>query len=200
MTSPALFFTRWITHFCAPVFVFLAGTGAFLSLGRGKTKRELSWFLLSRGLWLVLLEVTVVSASWSFQIGGHFAFLQVIWAIGWSMVVLAGLVHLPLWAVATLGIGTIAGHNALDGISPDAFGSWSWLWVVLHVQAPLPSPEGFRWFVAYPLVPWIGVMASGFAFGAIVKRERFRAPPTDALARAGIMRRFYFPARDESLR
>lgn len=167
-----LFLTRWITHFCAPVFCFLAGTGAFLSLGRGKTKRDLSWFLLTRGVWLVVLELTLVGSAWTFSFDPHFFFLQVIWALGWSMVVLAAVIHLPLWGVAAFGLIMIAGHNLLDPIPPQSWGAWSGLWKVLHVSAPLEPAPGFNIFVAYPLIPWIGVMATGFAFGALMKRER----------------------------
>ena len=167
-----LFLTRWITHFCAPVFVFLAGTGAFLSLGRGKSKRDLSWFLVTRGAWLVFLELTVVNSSWFFGFDPHFFFLQVIWAIGWSMIVLAALIHLPLWGVATFGLVMIGGHNLLDPISPAAWGSWSGFWKVLHVQAPVVPAPGFLLFIAYPLIPWLGVIAAGFAFGGLMKMER----------------------------
>src|SRR2546423_4570271 len=114
-TYPALFLTRWITHFCAPVFIFLAGTGAFLSTTRGRTRRELSWFLLTRGLWLVLLELTWVRClGWQFNFDFHFAMGIVIWAIGWSMVALAGLVFLPLRWIATLGLVMIGSHNLFD--------------------------------------------------------------------------------------
>ena len=167
-----LFLTRWITHFCAPIFCFLAGTGAFLSLGRGKTKRDLSWFLLTRGLWLVVLELTLVGSAWTFNFDPHFFFLQVIWALGWSMVVLAVVIHLPLWGVAAFGLIMIAGHNLLDPIPPQSWGVWSGFWKVLHVSAPIEPAPGYNIFVAYPLIPWIGVMATGFAFGALMKRER----------------------------
>src|SRR5713226_9353716 len=114
-TNPALFLTRWITHFCAPVFMFLAGTGAFLSTTRGKTKRELAWFLFTRGLWLALLEITYVRClGWEFNFDFHRVGAAVLWAIGWSMVALAGLIFLPTWAVASFGIGMIALHNAFD--------------------------------------------------------------------------------------
>src|ERR1051325_6490673 len=113
-TWTALFFTRWITHFCAPTFVFLAGTGAFLSTRRGKTKRELSWFLLTRGLWLILLELTLVRFGWFFNFDYHFVLIQVIWAIGWGMIVLAGLVFLPVRFVAAFGLAIIFLHNLLD--------------------------------------------------------------------------------------
>src|SRR5262249_16721699 len=115
-TTPALFFTRWISHLCAPTFLFLAGTGAYLAGRRGKTKPQLAWFLLTRGLWIVFLELTIVRLSWTFDpdLSGNNA--GVLWAIGWSMVALAGLVFLPTWAVATIGIVMIAGHNRLDGV------------------------------------------------------------------------------------
>ena len=174
LTSPdlALFFTRWITHYCAPVFIFLAGTGAFLSGTRGKSKRELSWFLLTRGLWLVLLEVTWVRcAGWTFAINLHEYFGLVIWAIGWSMVALAALVHLPLWAVTTFGIVTITTHNALDSLKPGDFGSFSWLWQILHTGKIFDISRGVSFDAGYPLIPWIGVMAVGYGFGTILLRE-----------------------------
>lgn len=160
-TSVALFLTRWITHFCAPVFVFLAGTSAY-RFGRRASRAELSRFLWTRGLWLVFLELTVVHFAWTFEApwAGD-PFVQVIWAIGWSMVLLAALVWLPLPAIAAFGIVVIAGHNALDGIAPAAFGTLAPLWNVLHVQGPTPWT-----FVAYPLIPWVGVMAAGYALGA----------------------------------
>src|SRR5918995_4119001 len=110
-TTAPLFFTRWVTHFCAPVFVFLAGTSAYLYQARGKSLREVSWFLLTRGLWLVVLEWTVVRWAWMFNLNytTELLFVQVIWVIGVSMIVLAGLVHLPLGAVAAIGIAVIAG-------------------------------------------------------------------------------------------
>lgn len=172
-TSAALFLTRWITHFCAPVFFFLAGTGAFLSLTRGKTKDQLAYFLVTRGLWLVVLEVTVVHwFGWGFGfdfsgIGG-----LVLWALGWSMVALAALIYLPIWAVATFGILMIAGHNLFDGVSPDALGSWRWLWIVLHNMGGFRPFPNFSVFIVYPLIPWVGVMAAGYAFGTLLKLER----------------------------
>lgn len=172
-TTVLLFFTRWITHYCAPTFMFLAGTGAFLAGTRGKSKRELSWFLLTRGLWLVLLELTVVNwAGWSFTIDLHVNFGIVIWAIGWSMVALSALVYLPLWAITTFGVAMIVGHNALDGIKPESWGSWAWLWRVLHARGAIEFAPGYRLFAGYPLIPWIGVMAAGYGFGSVLLRER----------------------------
>lgn len=171
-TSAALFLTRWITHFCAPVFVFLAGTSAFLYQARGKTRREASWFLLTRGLWLVVLELTVVRWAWMFNFNytTELLFVQVIWVIGVSMIVLAGLIYLPLPAVAATGIAMIAGHNLLDGVSPESLGAWGPLWILLHVQAAIPLRGEQALFVIYPLIPWIGVMAAGYAFGPLLQR------------------------------
>jgi uncharacterized membrane protein len=170
-TTPLLFITRWITHHCAPTFVFLAGTGAFLSLGRGKTKPELARFLLSRGAWLVLLELTIVRFGWTFNLDYSFAFGQVIWAIGWSMIVLAGLIFLPRGGLLAVSLGLIGLHNLTDGLQPSDFGSLGWLWQVLHVQSPIEYAPGKVFLVIYPLIPWIGVMGAGFAFGSILQME-----------------------------
>lgn len=171
-TTLPLFFTRWITHFCAPVFVFLAGTGAFLSTTRGKTPRDLSWFLVTRGLWLVILELTWVQwAGWTFAVNLHSHWGLVIWAIGWSMVVLAALVHLPKWAITAFGVGMIAIHNAFDSVRPEAWGQWAWLWRVLHAGGPFEVAPGYTLGAGYPLIPWIGVMAAGYGFGTVLLRE-----------------------------
>ena len=171
-THPALFLTRYITHFCAPVFMFLAGTGAFLSTTRGKTKRELAWFLLTRGLWLALLEVTYVRClGWEFNFDFHRVGAAVLWAIGWSMVVLSGLVFLPVWAITAFGVGMIAVHNAFDGIQPETWGPFGWLWIILHKGGPFSPAPGFTFIAAYPLIPWIGVMAAGYGFGPVLLKE-----------------------------
>lgn len=173
-TTPLLFFTRWITHFCAPVFVFLAGTGAFLSVARGKSKRQLSWFLTTRGLWLILLELTVVRLGWFPLAGVSFFILQVIWVLGVSMIVLAALVHLPVRAVAAVGLLMIATHNLLDRFTVQSAGSLGWLWRLLHVSAPWQPTSGLVVIVIYPLIPWIGVMAAGYAFGKLLLLEGAR--------------------------
>ena len=178
-TNVALFFTRWITHFCAPVFVFLAGTGAYLQLARGKSKAELSRFLVTRGIWLIVLEVTLVrlGVTFSFDIR-MFAFLQVIWVIGVSMIVLAALIYLPVKVVGAFGLAMIALHNLLDGIrvtgwqGPDSPvpGFWARVWMLLHQAFEVFPIVGFPSpvvIVIYPLVPWIGVMAAGYAFGRL---------------------------------
>ena len=167
-TTPQLFLTRWITHFCAPTFVFLSGASAWLyrrykNVGTG----ELSRFLLTRGLWLVLIEITIVSMSWQF--GYQIFILQVIWAIGCSMIALAALVWLPWQAILGIGLVMIFGHNLLDGIAPERFGSMGWLWIILHVQHFIPLTIGWPQGIAapYPLIPWIGVMATGYVFGML---------------------------------
>ena len=172
-TNAALFITRWITHFCAPVFVFLAGTGALLSTSRGKTPRELAGFLLTRGLWLVFLDLFVVHTfGWWFNVDYHLLYGDVLWALGWSMVVMAGLVALPVWAITVLGIAMVALHNLVDSVSADAFGSFRWLWAILHSGDILEPRPGFHFVPGYPLVPWIGVMAAGYGFGTLLLRPR----------------------------
>jgi uncharacterized membrane protein len=166
--SAALFLTRWVTHFCAPVFVLLAGTAAYLARGRGRDGAALSRFLLSRGLWLVLLEVTVVRLGWEFDLSYRFTMLQVIWAIGWSMVLLAALVRAPASVVGAFGLVLIAGHNLLDGVDAASLGALRPLWLVLHQPGRLEPWPGHRVFVAYPLVPWAGVMAAGYGLGALL--------------------------------
>ena len=174
---PGLYFTRWVTHFCAPVFVLLAGTAAYLHGRRLASPRALAGHLVTRGLWLVFLEVTVVRVAWLAHLGPDVLVLQVIWAIGASMIVLAGLVWLPRVAVVTFAIVLIAGHNLLDGVHADALGRWRWLWVVLHEEGRLQPFAGASWMLIYPLVPWIAVMAAGHALGpwVLLSREERRA-------------------------
>lgn len=170
-TYGALFFTRWITHFCAPMFFFLAGTGAFL-YGRRHTPAELSRFLWTRGLWLIVLEFTVVGTGWTFQI--PFGFFGVIWALGACMVILAAIVRLPIRWIAVLSIGMIVTHNLLDPLRPRQFGSLAWLWNLLHARGGVLLPLGIREFVLFPLIPLMGVMVLGYAFGQLYLMERER--------------------------
>lgn len=182
--SAALFLTRWITHFCAPVFVFLAGTAAFLSLGRGRSKADLSRFLLTRGIWLIFLELTVMKVAWdsiNLDLAGIYA-LQVIWVLGLSMIALAALIHLPLRALVLVSAIIVLGHNALDGIGAESFGVFAWLWKVLHIPTVFlsgaPSEVAGPWvLIVYPLIPWIGVMALGYALGALLGRDEMRLDP-----------------------
>lgn len=173
-----LFLTRWITHFCAPTFVFLSGVSIYLQRIKGKTGAELSRFLLTRGLWLIFLEFTVVRLSMFFNFSYSFiGVAEVIWVFGVSMIVLAALIHLPLRAVGAIGILMIALHNLLDGIqippsvafigspSPDLLQS---LWLFLHQTGFVPLFGGTsKVLTGYPLIPWIGVMAAGYVFGSM---------------------------------
>ncbi len=165
-TTPLLYATRWITHLCAPTFVFLAGVSAYFQSTRGKTGPALASFLAKRGLWLIFIEATVLGFGWSFGFP-YPLFLQVIWAIGWSMIALAGLVLLPRIASLIIGAAIVAGHNLLDPISASQFGSASILWTALHEGGPIfvnGAPVGL---FAYPILPWIGVMALGYGAGPL---------------------------------
>jgi uncharacterized membrane protein len=172
VAEPALFLTRWITHYCAPTFIFLAGISAYLYGARGRSTGEVSRFLVTRGLFLILLEFTVIRFGWTFSLTGTSLLAQVIWVIGLSMVLLAGLVYLPRAALAVLALTLIAGHNLLDGIRPEMFGSAAWVWVILHKQGLLPLGQGVSVYVLYPLIPWVGVMAAGYALGPVFHWER----------------------------
>ena len=161
-TTWAIYLTRWITHYCAPTFSFLAGVSAFM-VGRRKSTAELSAFLLKRGLWLAFIELTVVNFAWFFDIHFSTPALIVIWSLGISMVVLAGLVWLPRMVVLLFSLVVICGHNLLDGVHfPDSI-----LWSVLHEFGRFPLGGGRTLFVGYPLIPWIGVMALGYCFGVL---------------------------------
>jgi uncharacterized membrane protein len=166
-TNGALFFTRVITHYCAPIFAFLAGTGAFLSTSRGKSVQQVSRFFLTRGLWLVLLEFTVVDFAWGFV-----PWIQggVIWGLGWSMVAMALIVRLPRRWIGALGLVMIATHNLLDRVNPTSFGKLSWLWILLHSPGRIPLTDHFQFSARYVLIPWVGVMCVGFAFGSLLLR------------------------------
>ncbi len=167
VTDPALFLTRWVTHYCAPNFIFLAGVSAYLFGHRGRSKGEISRFLLTRGLWLVFLEATVLRFAWSFDWRQEYFVLQVIWAIGCGMIALAGLVYLPRWAIGLFGASLIVGHNLLDSLHAAQFGSAGWLWNILHEPALLEPITGVHTFFLYPLIPWVGVIAAGYAFGPV---------------------------------
>ena len=160
--SAALFLTRWITYFCAPVFFLLTGTGAAL-LGRRQSSGELAWFLFTRGLWLIVLELVVLRClSYQFNADYKVTMLLVLWALGWAMISLAALVRLPAPVVTALGVVMIAGHNAFDSVR-----SANPLWSILHAPGfVLNTPEHVV-FAAYPLIPWIGVTAAGYGLGQV---------------------------------
>jgi uncharacterized membrane protein len=179
--GPALFVTRWITHLCAPVFVFLAGTSAGLMTAR-KTRRQLASFLFTRGVWIVFIEVTVLSFAFTFapfggpQSGGRTVIiLQTLYAIGGSMIVLAAAQLLGRRACLLLGLLVVVGHNALDSVWPTraTLGPEPPLWVSLHTGM-VRTTEHFRIVFGYPLLPWVGVMLTGFGAAAL-----FEKPPAD---------------------
>jgi uncharacterized membrane protein len=170
-TTVPLFLTRWITHICAPVFMFTAGIAAFLWYQRGHTLRELTRFLWTRGLWLVVLDLTVVRFALNFSLTSGLLILNVLWALGWSMVALSLLARLPIRALATLSIAIITLHNLADPINAAEFGSAGWAWNILH-QPGIFRADGALVLVAYPLVPWIAVMSAGFCFGRILLLDR----------------------------
>jgi len=158
-TTLAIFFTRWITHFCAPSFSFLAGTSAFF-ISRKKTAKQLSAFLLKRGLWLMALDATVITFAWLFDFQFHIILLITIWSLGASMVFLSGLVFLPSWAIAAIGLIIVSGHNAFDNLHFNG----NPLWAFLHDGGAFQVGHSIIMF-GYPVLPWAGVMALGYSFG-----------------------------------
>ena len=162
-TTPLLFLTRWITHLCAPVFVFTAGMGARLRMDRqGASPGQVSRYLWTRGVWLILVELTVMRLAMNFTFDPRYpVLLLILWALGWSMMALAALVYLPPRVVGALGLGIIAIHNTFDGVQAQQFGTLAWLWQVLH-QPGVISIGGVTAVTGYPVLPWIGVMATGF--------------------------------------
>jgi uncharacterized membrane protein len=183
-TSVILFFTRFITHYCAPVFVFLAGTSAYL-VGVRKGKNELTEFLVKRGLWLIFLELTVINFAWFFNIHFYFIPLIVIWALGVGMIFLAGASRLPWQAILVIGIILTAGHNLFDGFHVEGQGGDAIAWSILH------DPNVFRMgshtlFIGYPVISWIGVMFLGYCFG------KFYEAPFDEVRRKKMLSRLGF--------
>jgi uncharacterized membrane protein len=176
--NPGVFFTRWITNFVAPAFAFLSGTSAYLLGQRLGNRTELSRYLATRGLVLVLLELTVIRFAWTFNIDfGEYLLAGVIWMLGWCMILLAGLIWLPTVAIAVFGVGVILLHNFMDFLTPAigeqlGAGSLAWLWQILYFGGPIQLGEnGPTLMVLYSIVPWIGVMAAGYAFGAVMTFE-----------------------------
>lgn len=187
-TTPALFFTRWVTHFCAPVFVFLAGAGITLRAQRAGGRVELSRYLLMRGIWLILIELTLNRLAWTFNFDyGHYTLAGVIWMIGWCMLLMALAVHLPRWLVLSLSLAVVAGHDAVRSLPGEWLshlqgGSFSAPWKVLYFGGPvwLSGAQGKPPILAvlFSIVPWIGVMGAGYCFGTVMTwpmRRRARA-------------------------
>jgi uncharacterized membrane protein len=172
-TNLPTYLTRWITHLCAPTFCFLMGTGAYLS-GRRRTRPELAWHLLTRGLWLVVLEVTLVKFGLQFNFSLDMTIALVFWSLGWSLVFLAALVFLPVRVVGAIGVAMILAHNLLDGINPEVFGPLRPLWLILHQPGVIALTAHSQLLIAYPLIPWVGVAAAGYGFGEVVTMETKR--------------------------
>jgi uncharacterized membrane protein len=178
-TTGPLFFTRFVTHFCAPIFFLLAGTAGYLSLSQGRPIEQVSRFFWTRGLWLVLLNLTVVAFGWTSVF--PFLFSGVLWPLGWSMVAMAFLIRLPIRWIAAFGTVVIVGHNLLDKISPAVFGNFAWLWLILYGHANFwlqingigPAKIWLWFFVLFSIIPWVGVMAVGYALGPLLQ-SRFR--------------------------
>jgi len=165
-TTLPIFFTRWVTHFCAPAFSFLAGTSAYM-VGKRKTKNELASFLLKRGLWLVFIELTIVGFSWFFDV--HFGILGLltIWSLGISMIFLAGLIYLPINFILIFSVVLIFGHNLLDTIHFPGNMYWS----IIHEQSFFKLNNNRLLLAGYPIIPWIAVMALGYYFGTFYEKS-----------------------------
>ena len=168
-TTPFLFFTRFITHYCAPVFIFLAGTSAFL-YGSKKTKLELFKFLFTRGLWLIILALVVNNLLWKFDITYSFIILQVIWAIGLCMILLSFVIFFPIRALLFIGLILVAGHNFLDNIIMEGSSIESIVWYILHQEKFISIGNIFFAF-KYPIIPWFGLITLGYCFGKLYKKD-----------------------------
>lgn len=178
-TNVPLFFTRFITHYCAPVFMLLSGTSAYL-VGIRKGKKALTKFLFTRGLWLIFLELTVINFGWFFDIGYANTGTLVIWALGMSMIILSGMIHLPKSVILTISLLMIFGHNLLDNFHVEGNGAGAVIWVLLHEPKVYPS-DGITFFALYPLIPWIGVMSLGYCLGTLY------TPGFDAIRRRKLL-------------
>src|SRR5436190_9330136 len=165
-TTPWLFLTRWITHFCAPVFVFLTGASAWFQSAR-KSKKELSLFLITRGLWLVFIEVVVINFAFSFDPNYGLIGLQTIWSIGISMIILGLMIWLPFTAILITGLVIVLGHNSLDFYEAGRMGSYPFLYSLLHRPGFYPLWKGHTLLVFYPFLSWAGLMMLGYCFGKL---------------------------------
>jgi len=196
--NPALFLTRWATHLCAPIFVFLAGLSVWLQKANGKAPGELTRFLLTRGVWLILLEFTLIGIGFNF---GWWLFAQVIWAIGFGMIALAALHRLSPLVVLALGVFIIVAHPALNLISPTMFGPMEPIWRMLALRGPLPTDAGLL-LVAYPAIPWTGILLLGYGMASFLtgagglRRDRLMLAATGFLTLFAVGRGFNLPGFD----
>lgn len=170
-TNMEVFLTRWITHFAAPTFIFLAGIGLFFASGR-RSKRELAMLAFSRGVWLIFLELTLVGFFWCFS--SDFIYqpkIGVLFVIGICMIAMAGLIYLPKWLIAFIAVVMIVGHNFFDGVHAESFSPFAWAWQLLHERSSIYLGS-IELRIIYPFIPWIGVMSLGYLFGPITKLPR----------------------------
>jgi uncharacterized membrane protein len=174
-TTPLLFFTRWITHFCLPVFMFAAGMGAYLWWRRsGRSRGQLSRFLLTRGLWFILLELTVMQLAYNFNFSSrNIVLLLILWIFGVCMILMAVLIYLPLQWLAVFSVAVIVLHDSLNRFSPSQFGSSAWVWNLIH-QPGIVKLAGRQFLISYTVLPWIGVMAGGFCFARLFELDGAR--------------------------
>lgn len=190
-TSPLLFFTRWITHYCAPVFVFLSGTSIYLQSLR-KTKKQLSVFLVKRGLWLIFIELFVMTFAFSFDITYSIFFLQTIWAIGISMVILGFILWLPYTAIFIIGMVIVFGHNLLDFAEQKQMGGFGFGWSLLHHQNSFHLWGNHSLFIFYPFLPWTGLMLLGYSLGKLFARDVDTARRQKLLTTLGLLIILFF--------
>lgn len=166
LSSPELFFTRFITHFCAPIFVFLSGLSAWMhAKNKHLSRYEISSFLFKRGIFLIILEVTVISFAWTFSFLPNILYFQVIWAIGCSMIALSFLVWLPWHWILSIALVIIAGHNSLDQIHFTSTETFYPLWSIVHDRSMIDLGQSLKIRTSYPILPWIGVISLGYVFG-----------------------------------
>ena len=169
-TYPALYATRWITHLCAPTFVFLSGLSAWLQLQR-KTKKELCLFLITRGLWLIIVDLTIMSFAFSADVHFNFLILETLWSIGAGMIILGGMIWLPFPVILTTGLLIVFGHNLLDFAERDRGGVVPLWWSFLHRVTVTPLPGGRNLFILYPFLSWAGLMMLGYCAGSLFTRK-----------------------------
>jgi uncharacterized membrane protein len=170
-TTPLLFLTRWITHFCAPVFVFLAGTSAFLYGEQRVNVKETARYLFTRGIWLILAELVIVNFAWTFDLTYSLRILQVIWAIGIGMLALSALVFLPQVWILVIGLILVFGHNLLDHVSVQGSSAQDLIWYVLHQPKAVFIDSNHVINFVYPVLPWIGLMAVGYVSGTLYGKD-----------------------------
>ncbi|MDY4332610.1 DUF1624 domain-containing protein [Pectobacterium brasiliense] len=199
-TDPMLFINRTLAHLCAPVFVFLTGLSAALYHQKVQDRRQTALFLFQRGLILILLELTLVNFAWTFQFPPQVIYLQVIWAIGMSMLALSALIWLPAGLVFILGIVIVGGHNLLDSLQASAGSIWSIPWAILHDRGWIDIGDTFRMRTSYPVLPWIGVISLGYVAGALYRKEVFPLQRQKVLLTlAGITLALFFVLRSINL-